>query len=470
MCTHKKDSLACDSTHPACAAAGNAETEDFSALIDPKFPDEVAYDERHPTYNGGWTKAVPTEDTDIATDSLDEPHLKRRAAILARYPDIEKLNGVEPLTKYVAVALVVTQIATTYLWGHYMGGWSNWWMVLCAYTVGASIVQASGVILHECCHSLCFKSPLANRMLGLFVNLSLVVPIAASFRRYHLEHHAFQGVKGKDPDLPLAFEYKLIHNNPLAKSLWIFCYPVWYLVRSIALKKKPTAWEIYNVILTLMWDVVIWKTCTARGFAYMALSLWLGYGVHPAAAHFIQEHYTFDDGQETYSYYGILNHLFMNIGYHNEHHDFTRVPWTKLPSITARAPEFYKTINYHTSWVMVHINFIFRRDVGPISRVGRSMEDHKKGRKQLLHPGRVRYQRDAAATTTAASYVVKSSRVAASTTAAATSKLASSLLPKVSLVVADAQTLASPSEMVPVPVEHVDQAELHRRNVAVPAR
>ncbi|CAG8799102.1 12159_t:CDS:2, partial [Racocetra fulgida] len=45
--------------------------------------------------------------------------------------------------------------------------------------------------------------------------------------------------------------------------------------------------------------------------------------LHPVAARYIQEHYTFDDGQETYSYYGRLNKIFMNIGYHNEHHDFT---------------------------------------------------------------------------------------------------------------------------------------------------
>ena len=84
-------------------------------------------------------------------------------------------------------------------------------------------------------------------------------------------------------------------------------------------------WEYVNLAFTAVSDVLILQFLGVRGFLYLFMSLWFGYGLHPAAGHFIQEHYTFDDGQETYSYYGSLNFFLLNVGYHNEHHDFTRV-------------------------------------------------------------------------------------------------------------------------------------------------
>jgi sphingolipid 4-desaturase/C4-monooxygenase len=65
------------------------------------------------------------------------------------------------------------------------------------------------------------------------------------------------------------------------------------------------------------------------------------------------------------------------VGYHNEHHDFPSVAWTRLPKLRALAPEFYDTLPSHPSWPMVIVNFIRDVEVGMHSRVKRVAKETK---------------------------------------------------------------------------------------------
>jgi sphingolipid delta-4 desaturase len=222
-----------------------------------------------------------------------------------------------------------------------------------------------------------------NRLLGLFCNIGIPVPIAQGFRRYHLEHHTYQGVDGYDPDLPLEWELHLVRGNTWQKVLWVLIFPVMYVARGAAQGKSASKWELINYAWTITTDSLVVYFCGWRGLGYLLCSLWMGYSLHPAAAHFIQEHYTFEDGQETYSYYGSGNTFMMNIGFHNEHHDFATVPWSKLPALRAMAPEFYEPLKYHSSWFWLLYKFLTSPVMGPQSRVARSVDDHRMARKML---------------------------------------------------------------------------------------
>jgi len=104
---------------------------------------------------------------------------------------------------------------------------------------------------------------------------------------------------------------------------------------------------------------------------YLLLSLLFAGGIHPTAGHFISEHYVFEEGQETYSYYGPLNKITFNVGYHNEHHDFPNIPGSKLPELRRMAPEYYDGLKSYQSWVKVIIAFIFNKDISLFSRTKR---------------------------------------------------------------------------------------------------
>jgi len=119
---------------------------------------------------------------------------------------------------------VFVQVAFAYLFGHV---WTDatWSFFFVAYVVGGSLTGLYGVILHEATHNLCSASPVANRWIGLLTNVGLPVPIAQSFRRHHLEHHTYQGVIGKVPDLPLDWEVRLIRGSTWKKSVVDVYFP-----------------------------------------------------------------------------------------------------------------------------------------------------------------------------------------------------------------------------------------------------
>jgi sphingolipid 4-desaturase/C4-monooxygenase len=306
-----------------------------------------------------------------------EPHHRRRLEIIADYPEIRALMGFDRTTVLITAAVVGVQLALAYSIKALSLSW--WFAFLLAYALGAILSHWAGQAIHETSHNLACRTPRGNQALALFANLPMVFPIAATFRRYHLDHHLYLGVQTLDTDLPHALEVKYIGRTAWRKALWLYFYFFVYFLRGLTFIKRPNSAEVLNFCLQMGFNVALFFVVGPVGLFYLAASTIIGHSLHPVAAHFIHEHYLFSQGQETYSYCGPLNWVTFNVGYHVEHHDFMSVPGRRLPRLRAIALKYYDGLNSHHSWTWVLWHFVISTSMGVGNRMVRSVEDHAQG-------------------------------------------------------------------------------------------
>ncbi|KAJ1459071.1 fatty acid desaturase-domain-containing protein [Pelagophyceae sp. CCMP2097] len=318
---------------------------------------------------------VPPRATDFAYRPDEEPHAARRTAMLKKYPEIKKLFGHEPSTKYFVAATVALQVfmaAVTRTWS--LGAW-----VAAAYVVGATANHSLFLAIHELAHNLGAKTIVGNRLIAFVANMPICIAYSVTFKPYHMAHHRYQGEHGVDTDIPTWLEGYLVTStatsyvdHTLRKFVFLFCQILAYALRPMLVKPDLVPfdrWIAANWACCLAFDALVFATLGPWAVAYLLLSTFLAGSVHPTAGHFIAEHYVMDGVAETYSYYGPLNRLAYNVGYHNEHHDFPSVPWTNLPKVREMAPEFYEGLPECKSWPGTLLRFIFDDTISPFSRV-----------------------------------------------------------------------------------------------------
>ncbi len=295
-----------------------------------------------------------------------EPHIKRTKEIIKKYPEIKNLMGRNPNTFLYILGIVILQLGIAVLLRE-----QSWWVILlAAYAIGAFANHALFVLIHECTHNMVFQSRVANMWAGILCDLPNVLPSSVQFRKYHLKHHAFQGHYDIDGDIPSVWEAKLIGNSFFGKAIWLLLFPIFQLTRPPRLREIQfsSLWVWIDLVVVLAFDIVLIYFFGLMPILYLTSSFFFSVGLHPLGGRWIQEHNLVDGDQETYSYYGWLNKLAFNVGYHNEHHDFSYVPWNKLPEIKRIAPEFYDNLTYHTSWGKLVWKFLTDKELSLFSR------------------------------------------------------------------------------------------------------
>jgi len=305
----------------------------------------------------------------FARSAEPEPHRARTKWILERHPEVRGQIGRNPRTFWITAGVVLFQIAMAYALRS-----SPWWLIgAAAVLVGSFANHTLWVIIHECTHNLLFRTPGANTATGILANLPHMVPSSVMFQRYHLKHHAFQGVYELDADIPNRWEARVVGSSPWRKAIWLALFPITQTLRPPRLKEiKPVdRWVVLNLVSQAAFDVAVWVFLGPGAFFYLLTSLFFAIGLHPLGARWIQEHYLVFPGQETTSYYGPLNTVALNVGYHNEHHDFPSVPWNRLPAVKRIAPEAYDTLGSYSSWTRLLLTFLFDPRITLFSRTVR---------------------------------------------------------------------------------------------------
>lgn len=281
---------------------------------------------------------------------------------------VRALEGPDPRTALLSLLLVAAHLACavhapstplTYLF--------------LAYAVGATLAQACFLAVHEASHGLVFRRRRANQAVLLLLNLPLLVPFVAAFRDYHLEHHTHTGVDGVDTDLPSAWERRVFRGRA-GKLLWLCVQLPAYALRPVLLRPKPwTAFHWVNLAVQTAFVATLVGRCGWAPVRYLAGSAWLAGGLHPTAGHFVAEHYA-TDGHATKSYYGAWNALALNVGAHREHHDFPRIPWTRLMRVRALAGgRWYPAEGTVASWPGTLVRFVCDDAHGLDARVRRAV-------------------------------------------------------------------------------------------------
>jgi sphingolipid delta-4 desaturase len=312
---------------------------------------------------------MPHPSRDFVYVDSPEPHRERTRAILKAHPEARELIGRNPFSFLLIIAAVALQSLLAFLVRE-----QSWWVILIvAYGIGAYANHALFVLIHECAHNLVFKWRPGNMLAGIVADFPNLIPSSVSFRSYHLKHHSFQGDYDLDADLPSRWEARLVGASFAGKALWLLLFPVFQALRPPRLREISfvNTWTVINWIVVAVYDVLIAVALGPGALLYLGLSFFFSIGLHPLGARWIQEHYLTFPPQETYSYYGPLNSLALNVGFHNEHHDLPSVPWSRLPRLKALAPEWYDTLVSHRSWSKLLWRFLSDPGLSLFSRMVR---------------------------------------------------------------------------------------------------
>jgi sphingolipid 4-desaturase/C4-monooxygenase len=316
-------------------------------------------------------------------------HTERHAKLLRKHPRIRELFGPDMFSVPAVAALVVVQLAIAFALRD-----ASWVAVIAAaYLVGAVFSHALGVLIHEATHNLVTRRTTTNKLWALVANVPLVAPVAVAFRHEHLLHHRFLGDAGdKDTQAPTTAEARFVGTSTAWKLL-SFTFGRFFYKGRPAGKPPLDRWLALNAATQGVAMAVLVGVAGVRPLVYLLVAALAAFGPHPLGARRLSEHLAVLRRQPTYSYYGVLNLVSFNVGYHVEHHDFPAVAWRRLPRLQAMARADYDGLFWIRSWTLLLVEYL-ARDAYRVDHylgMGPTLEEEAKGRLETLYGSDARW-------------------------------------------------------------------------------
>ncbi|WP_243612407.1 fatty acid desaturase [Shimia aestuarii] len=325
-------------------------------------------------------------------------HNDMRRAALKAHPELADLSGPEPRTALALPILFAIQWGIA--WAVSDGGLLL--VGLTAFLIGQIVYHSAASLIHETCHKLVFRGDRAKLAFDLGLEAILTsYGKQLTYQHQHVtSHHPFVGDYERDYEhediCALQARQHVRRTHPVTQrlltllTLFLHALPLGFMLGDAILPRlyawasgRPVADPVDRftgtrpdgrdmrpfIAVSLISNLAMLALLGPWALLYhlWSLSFFLGKLGISNLGQSLSEHPGTDDENPTRSTYGPLNLILFNTGYHNEHHSFPNVPWTRLPDLHRIAPDVFHATSEKSYlghwWDHVRADFSPSRDL-----------------------------------------------------------------------------------------------------------
>lgn len=224
-------------------------------------------------------------------------------------------------------------------------GLPRWWLLV---PLQGLLIVCLFHLEHECTHQTPFRTRWINECAGHLAGFLILLPFRW-FRYFHLAHHRWTNIPGRDPELATPVPQGVLgwawylsglpYWGQMARVVWRLARgaetPDWLPERARSAATREARWMLAGYALAggaaVIWPALLWVWVLPAVLAQPALRLYLlaEHGDCPQVADM------FDNTRTTLTNRA-LRFLTWNMPYHTEHHVWPSVPFHQLPQVHSR--------------------------------------------------------------------------------------------------------------------------------------